>query len=407
MGTYLTKGETFATGNTVTAAKLNNLVDNATVTASSIGSTELANAAVTADKISTASPQPVTTGTIRNNAVDNTKLEDMGSQTVKVRSTNSTGDPSNLAMIGGGTNGSSKMLVGTSDSINAVTASQFKLVNSSDADVTNNTAAKLRLHTTSVSDWDTVAAATDVHDDNDRLLFYDADGVSATVASLKQIAPKKLLQSLPATTSSTGAVQIASGTNVTDPFNATTVETAFAPTQAINCPIFAKAVLEATTDLVGSAAVTNSPVSIDSVYNFGTQLTSGTLTASTTYYIYEYAAGDDFTGVGASSNATGVNFTATGTSPTWSNGSKIIAAPLVASRGVINVVFSDALPHNRYMVMATANYFTTNAPLNTWRYTAQFKAESKTTSGFTIKFGSYSDGSAELRTPRNLQIIVF
>jgi hypothetical protein len=108
MGTYLTKGETFATGNTVTAAKLNNLVDNATVTAGSIGSTELATNAVTADKISTASPQPVTTGTIRAGAVSNAKLAAMGSQTVKVRATNSTGDASDLAMIGGGTNGSSK-----------------------------------------------------------------------------------------------------------------------------------------------------------------------------------------------------------------------------------------------------------------------------------------------------------
>lgn len=224
MGTYLTKGETFATGNTVTAAKLNNLVDNATVTAGSIGSTELANAAVTADKISTASPQPVTTGTIRANAVSNAKLAAMGSQTVKVRATNSTGDASDLAMIGGGTNGSSKMLVGTSDSINAVEASQFKLVNSSNVDVTNNTAAKLRLHTTAVSDWDTVAAATDVHDDNDRLLIYDADGVSASVASLKQIAPKKLLQSLPALTTTSGVVRLATNERAINPSTAGTVD---------------------------------------------------------------------------------------------------------------------------------------------------------------------------------------
>jgi len=405
MGTYLTKGETFATGNTVTAAKLNNLVDNATVTAGSIGSTELANAAVTADKISTVSPEPVTTCTLRDGAVSNAKLADMPAQTVKVRATNSTGDASDLAAVGGSTNGSSKMLVGTSDSINAVEASQFKLVDSSNADAQDNTAAKLRLHTTAVSDWDTVAAAADVHDDDDRLLIYDADGVSASVASLKQIAPKKLLQSLPASTAATGVLRVASGAAVTDPFNATVVEDAFAPTQAINCPIFAKAVLEATTTLDGNDSTTG-PLNINSVYNFGTQLTSGTLTSSTTYYIYKYASGDDFTNVGAASNATGVNFTATGTTPTtWSNGSIIIAAPLVASQGVINVVFSDALPHDRYMVMATANYDTSTG--STWKYQATFKAESKTTAGFTIKFGSYSAGQGELRTPRNLQIIVF
>lgn len=235
MGTYLTKGTTFTTGDSVTAASLNNLVDNATVTAGSIGSTELATNAVTADKISTASPQPVTTGTIRNNAVDNTKLEDMGSQTVKVRSTNSTGDPSNLPMIGGGSDGSSKLLVGTSDSINAVVADEFKLVNSSDANVTNNTAAKLRLHTTAITgQTDLTSGSLDM--DNDRLLIFDE-----SPTGLAQVSPKKLIQSLPATATATGAVQIASGSNVTDPFNATTVETAFSPTQAINCPAFCKA----------------------------------------------------------------------------------------------------------------------------------------------------------------------
>ena len=276
MGTYLTKGETFATGNTVTAAKLNNLVDNATVTAGSIGSTELATNAVTADKISTASPQPVTTGTIRDNAVSNAKLAAMGSQTVKVRATNSAGDASNLAMIGGSSNGSSKVLVGTSDSINAVEASQFKLVNSSNADVQDNTAAKLRLHTTAVSDWDTVAAATDVHDDNDRLLIYDADGVSASVASLKQIAPKKLLQSLPATTAATGVLRVASGAAVTDPFNATVVEDALTPTQAINCPIFAKAfgyIKTSGGSIAAGSILQNCTVARNSAGNFTVSLT--------------------------------------------------------------------------------------------------------------------------------------
>ena len=218
MGTYLTKGETFATGNTVTAAKLNNLVDNATVTAGSIGSTELANAAVTADKISTASPQPVTTGTIRNNAVDNTKLEDMGSQTVKVRSTNSTGDPSNLPMIGGGSDGSSKLLVGTSDSINAVVADEFKLVNSSDANVTNNTAAKLRLHTTAITgQTDLTSGSLDM--DNDRLLIFDE-----SPAGLAKVSPKKLIQSLPALTTTSGVVRLATNERAINPSTAGTVD---------------------------------------------------------------------------------------------------------------------------------------------------------------------------------------
>ena len=329
MGTYLTKGETFATGNTVTAAKLNNLVDNATVTAGSIGSTELANAAVTADKISTVSPQPVTTGTIRDNAVSNAKLAAMGSQTVKVRATNSTGDASDLAMIGGSTNGSSKMLVGTSDSINAVEASQFKLVDSSNADAQDNTAAKLRLHTTAVSDWDTVAAATDVHDDNDRLLIYDADGVSASVASLKQIAPKKLLQSLPATTAATGVLRVASGAAVTDPFNATVVEDALTPTQAINCPIFAKAWANISSSLAYDAT---GSLTIDSNYN--------------------------------------------------------IATASVTGQGVVAFTFSDNLPSGNFVVIGSANYGNGSAVTKDSRYAVS----NESASGFTLTFNEV-DGS--------------
>ena len=267
MGTYLTKGETFATGNTVTAAKLNNLVDNATVTAGSIGSTELANAAVTADKISTVSPEPVTTGTIRDNAVSNAKLAAMGSQTVKVRATNSTGDASDLAMIGGSTNGSSKMLVGTSDSINAVEASQFKLVDSSNADAQDNTAAKLRLHTTAVSDWDTVAAATDVHDDNDRLLIYNADGVSASVASLKQIAPKKLLQSLPALTTTSGVVRLATNERAIDPSTTGTVDADVITVNQSN-RMLAKAWISLSYDQVWSTD--SGTVTVANSFNIGT-----------------------------------------------------------------------------------------------------------------------------------------
>jgi hypothetical protein len=403
MGTYLTKGETFATGNTVTAAKLNNLVDNATVTAGSIGSTELANAAVTADKISTASPQPVTTGTIRANAVSNAKLAAMGSQTVKVRATNSTGDASDLAMIGGSTNGSSKMLVGTSDSINAVEASQFKLVNSSNADVTNNTAAKLRLHTTAVSDWDTVAAATDVHDDNDRLLIYDADGTSATVAALKQIAPKKLLQSLPATTAATGVLRVASGAAVTDPFNATVVEDALTPTQAINCPIFAKAWLTISSSLQFSGTTGN--YSLDSSYNIGTEQSSGSLSSATKYKIIEYKSGDDFTNVGASSNATGQQFVASGTTPTtWTNGSRLVAVPTVSSStaGKIDLTFSDNLPSTNFTVIATGNYGNSTSDVDNGCY---YTVSNRAAGGFTINF--YGSGGVTGTNPRNAQILIF
>ncbi len=55
-----------------------------------------------------------------------------------------------------------------------------------------------------------------------------------------------------------------------------------------------------------------------------TILTSGTLTIGTWYVIDSYVAGDDFINVGAASNATGVEFEATGTTPTtWTNSSTL------------------------------------------------------------------------------------
>jgi hypothetical protein len=52
--------------------------------------------------------------------------------------------------------------------------------------------------------------------------------------------------------------------------------------------------------------------------------TSGTLTIGKPYKIVTFVAGDNFTNVGASSNASGICFVATGTTPTtWSNGSTV------------------------------------------------------------------------------------
>ena len=53
--------------------------------------------------------------------------------------------------------------------------------------------------------------------------------------------------------------------------------------------------------------------------------TSGTIVVGREYVIGAFVAGDDFTNVGAASNATGVVFTATGTTPTtWTNSSTLV-----------------------------------------------------------------------------------
>jgi len=70
----------------------------------------------------------------------------------------------------------------------------------------------------------------------------------------------------------------------------------------------------------------NGPAFADVGANRTTQ-TSGTLVLGKRYRIVTYVAGDSFTNVGAASNATGVEFVATGTTPTtWTNASTLITA---------------------------------------------------------------------------------
>lgn len=60
-----------------------------------------------------------------------------------------------------------------------------------------------------------------------------------------------------------------------------------------------------------------------------TALTSGTLTIGQKYIISSYVSDDDFVNVGAASNATGMEFTATGTTPThWAHSSELTPATI-------------------------------------------------------------------------------
>lgn len=61
-----------------------------------------------------------------------------------------------------------------------------------------------------------------------------------------------------------------------------------------------------------------------------TPQTSGSLVVGKTYKIETFESGDDFTNVGASSNATGVVFKATGTTPTtWTNSSSLVQPAVI------------------------------------------------------------------------------
>jgi hypothetical protein len=80
--------------------------------------------------------------------------------------------------------------------------------------------------------------------------------------------------------------------------------------------------LSADTVVLAIGAFDKSPDSGSWYLQSGINLTSGLLVTGNRYQIVTYLAGDNFSNVGAASNATGAIFTATGTTPTtWTNSS--------------------------------------------------------------------------------------
>jgi len=78
-------------------------------------------------------------------------------------------------------------------------------------------------------------------------------------------------------------------------------------------------------------------------------LTSGTLDADTYYTIKTYETGDDFTNLGASSNADGVTFLATGTTPTtWTNGSAVFKPAVIKSSFFNCFAFYNGIESYKY-----------------------------------------------------------
>ena len=71
--------------------------------------------------------------------------------------------------------------------------------------------------------------------------------------------------------------------------------------------------------------------------------TSGSLTNAKHYLIATYVSGDIFTEVGADLNASGVIFTKTGGSPTWSNGSTIVEVTDAVAYNVTAAALQTAL----------------------------------------------------------------
>jgi hypothetical protein len=222
----LTTTQTFSDGDTVTAAKLNNIVSNASIDADAVTTAKILNANVTLAKMATLS---VDTGQLVDDSVQNAKLNDMAAKTVKANATNGAANPTDLPIV------TSELLAGTSDSINAVSfTTDLEMVDSSDVIATDNTASKIRVANNLI---DGKATAT-VVPANDTVLVYDADG--AGTSKLRKTTVTSMMQTLPAVTTTSGVVRLATTERSINPNTASTVDADVLTTNNAS-PMLAKA----------------------------------------------------------------------------------------------------------------------------------------------------------------------
>tara|TARA_R110001583_G_scaffold24963_2_gene90825 strand:- start:45 stop:1022 length:978 start_codon:yes stop_codon:yes gene_type:complete len=198
----LTTTQTFSDGDTVTAAKLNNIVSNASIDADAVTTAKILNANVTLAKMATGS---VDTGQLVADSVENSKLNDMAARTVKVNATDAAANPTDIPMSNGVDVAENKLLVGTTDSINAV-----KFDTDLELDATDSAAADIRVAATLIGGKASVTA-----DELDEILIK-----SATDGALKRATVKTAVQSQVATTVATGVCELATATKLIDPTSA-------------------------------------------------------------------------------------------------------------------------------------------------------------------------------------------
>ena len=215
----LTTTQTFSDGDTVTAAKLNNIVSNASIDADAVTTAKILNANVTLAKMATGS---VDTDQLVADSVENSKLNDMAARTVKVNATDAAANPTDIPMSNGVDVAENKLLVGTTDSINAV-----KFDTDLELDATDSAAADIRVADTLISgksafDAPTIPPSGDpVVPANDTVLIYDASGSSN---KLRKATVTNMMQSLPALTTTSGVVRLATQERAIDPSTSGTVD---------------------------------------------------------------------------------------------------------------------------------------------------------------------------------------
>ena len=215
----LTTTQTFSDGDTVTAAKLNNIVSNCSIDADAVTTAKILNANVTLAKMATGS---VDTGQLVADSVENSKLNAMAAKTVKANATNAGANPTDVAVA------ANKLLVGTSDSINAV-----GFTTDLELDAADSAAADIRVADALINGKSTATVVPA----NETILVYDADGAGN---KLRKATVKDTMQTLPAVTTTSGVVRLATTERSINPNTASTVD-ADVLTTTNAAPMLAKA----------------------------------------------------------------------------------------------------------------------------------------------------------------------
>jgi hypothetical protein len=284
----ITTTQSFSDGDTVTAAKLNNIIANASIDNDAITTAKIDDNAVTLSKMANAS---VDTAELVDDAVQNSKLEEMGARTVKANATNATANPTDVAV------GGNKLLVGTTNSINAVSFADDLALDNADS-----TATKIIAAPSLINGKSTVAASN-----LDELLLYDQDATSV----LKKTTAGSIVASLKATDSQSGSAELATSAEL---IGGTASPTNLVAGAAVGSPMLAKAWCNFTTNVA----------SYDTAWSSVTGATQTVVTSAT----FNIAAGihtkDGTTAVG------GIKQT---------------------DRGTFRVTFSTALPNTNYIVI--------------------------------------------------------
>tara|TARA_Y100001963_G_scaffold129917_1_gene185639 strand:+ start:1094 stop:2050 length:957 start_codon:yes stop_codon:yes gene_type:complete len=182
----LSTTQSFADGDTVTAAKLNNIIANASIDDDAVTTAKIADDAVTLAQMANNS---VDTAELVDDSVSNAKLGTMLKRRVKANATDATANPTDVAI------GANEVLVGTSNSLNAVSfADDLKLDN------TDSSATKIVAAPGIITTKTTVSAAS-----GDELLIYDSDDTS----NLHKTTAQSIVSSTAATSSVSGSTELA------------------------------------------------------------------------------------------------------------------------------------------------------------------------------------------------------